>query len=109
MLGRFKFYPDIFERQQLKILYYAFVQSHINYGITEWGGVSNNYLNKLEYMQKWILKIIYKTNYTYSTDSLFNETQVLDTRHLFFQNLVIRHFKYKTTKICSAKVYRRSS
>lgn len=95
MISRFKYYTNIFEEHQLKILYYSLIQSHLIYGITAWGGVTNNYLAHLQNIQKWILKIIYKKPYQYSSETLFDDTRHFDIRQLFFQNLIIKYYKRK--------------
>lgn len=95
MLSKFKYLRDILDIEQLRILYYALIQPHINYGILAWGGIMNNYLKKLEITQKWLLKVIYKRNYTYPTTTLYEETEILDQRQLFFLSMTINLFKNK--------------
>ncbi|KAJ8979460.1 hypothetical protein NQ317_006774 [Molorchus minor] len=67
-------------------------ESHIRYGILGWGGVSNNYLVKLDILQKRVLKIIFHKNVTYPSDCLFKLANVMDVRQIFFLSLVIQQF-----------------
>lgn len=95
MLNKFKFYKQIFDIQQLRILYYSLVQTHLTYGLIAWGGITNNHLKSLQCVQKWILKIIYNKNYRYESEAIFNDANVLDVRQLYFQTLILNHFKLK--------------
>lgn len=81
--------------EQLKNVYFALVQSQFNYGIAGWGSVRDCYLNKLEVLQKWILKIIFNKNKKYSSDRLFTEAKVLDIRQLYFFNILMLVHKNK--------------
>ncbi|KAJ8966019.1 hypothetical protein NQ317_016730, partial [Molorchus minor] len=60
LIPKFKYFKNICDIQQLNIMYYALIQSHLSYGIIAWGGVNSNYLKQLEVTQKWIIKIMYK-------------------------------------------------
>ena len=42
----------------LRSVYYAFVYSHLQYGITSWGNTSAKYLKKIEVKQNLIVKIL---------------------------------------------------
>lgn len=90
LLHRFLKFREVFTVEQMRPLYSALVESHLRYSIVAWGGVTNNHLKSLEVAQKWILKIIYKREYTYPTDELFLESAFFDARQLFFAALVFR-------------------
>ena len=45
--------------ETLRMIYYAYFHSIINYGIIAWGGVHNNNLDLLRNLQKRILKIFH--------------------------------------------------
>lgn len=93
LLSKFKYLKIFLSVSHLKIMYYSLVQSHLTYGIIAWGGVTNFYLDKLEIMQKWLLKIIYGKCSTYPSDDLYNESGVFDMRQLFCQSLLIHQHK----------------
>lgn len=95
LLSKFRLYRDIFNEQHLKMLYFALVQSHLTYGIIAWGGVVNKYLSKLNVIQKWILKIMFKKSILYPTTSLFKDARVFDVRQLFFEKMALRLFHKK--------------
>lgn len=97
LLPRFKYLKNFLSQSELKILYYSLVQSHLSYGILGWGGVTDNYLNHLNTIQKWVLKIIYNKNLTYPTSNLYNECGVLDLRQLFFLYISIYTHKNKNS------------
>lgn len=95
LISKFKVCEQFCNLQQLKILYFALVQSHLSYGIIAWGGLTNVYFKKLEVMQKWILKIIFKKGYLYPTNQLYEECRLLDVRQLYCQSLLINQYKQR--------------
>lgn len=97
LLPKFRLLKPIIDIKQLKAVYYALVESQLSYGILAWGAAANKYLNKLEVIQKWILKIIFSKELTFSSDTLYKEACVLDTRQLFALKSLIFNFKNKTT------------
>ena len=48
------------EPKLLKVLYYAFVQSHLQYAIIVWGGIYNNTINRI-HLQKRAIRIVSRT------------------------------------------------
>lgn len=85
----------VFSRHNLLMLYHTLVVPHLTYGIVAWGGVMNNFLDNLQRIQKWIIKVIFKKEITYSTDLLFDETSLFDLRQIFCNSLLVRQFKNK--------------
>lgn len=83
LLHKFKYLRDFLDIENLKTLYHALVESQLQYGIIGWGGVTDIYLKKLNTVQKYILKIIYRKLSTYPSDELFKQSGVLDVRQLF--------------------------
>lgn len=61
----------------LETIYFALVQSILQYCIIVWGSANKSYLEPLFICQKFILKIIAKKPRTYSTISLFKEIKIL--------------------------------
>lgn len=96
LLPRFKYLKDILDIKHLKVLYYALVQSQISYGILGWGGVNDHYLENLNVLQKWVIKIILGKPLRYSSDSLFTEAGILDIRQLFCLNVLLNVFQNKS-------------
>ena len=99
LIPKFKFFKQIFEEEQLKILYFSLVQSHLIYGIIAWGGATNNYLTKLERTQKWLIKIIYGKTYLYPTESLYRECGLFSVGQLFCRELALAQFKNRRFSI----------
>lgn len=79
----FLFYrlAKIMQPDTLKMIYYAFFHSLINYGNIAWGGAYDNYLTLLHRLQQRILKIINKNrlakNNPMTLEQLFNYNSVL--------------------------------
>ena len=95
LLGKFKYFKNIFSESHLKMLYQALVEPHLTYGVVAWGGVTNNYLSVLEKAQKWILKIIFAKEFTYPSDTLFKDSGMLDIRQHFCLSVLLRQHKHK--------------
>lgn len=97
LIYKFKTLRDILDLKHLKTLYYALIESHINYGILAWGGAGKTYLNNLIIVQKRILKVIFNKNHTYPSDALYGETAIMDPRQLFYLHSSIRLHLNETT------------
>lgn len=93
LLHKFKLLSQIFNAYYLRILYHSLVEPHLSYGIVAWGGITNNYLYHVQKTQKWILKIIYKVDFTYPTDVLYKETRVFDLRQIFCYSILVRQYR----------------
>lgn len=105
LIPKFKFLKDYLTTNELKMMYSALVQSHLEYGIIAWGGVSDYHLNNLNVTQKWILKIIFNKEYTYPSDNLFRLSDVLDIRQSFCVAMLLFQFKNKALINYNAHVY----
>ena len=75
----------IFDRKTLLMIYYAFFQSLVNYGIIAWGGAYCTYSNLVQRIQNKILKIINKNHF------LAND-QPLTIRQLYQLEAVSYHY-----------------
>lgn len=92
LLSKFKLLRNYLELNQMRMLYYSLVQSHITYGIIGWGGAYKSNLRNLEIMQKWFLKIILNKVRTYPTNLLYVEAHVYDIRQLFLCSVLYRQY-----------------
>lgn len=95
----FQFLKNVLDIKHLKIIYTTLVEPHIRYGIIGWGGVMKTYLRKLELTQKRIIKIMYNKEPTYSTDSLYQETSIMDPRQIYFLSLSVMQYSNSKIKI----------
>ena len=93
----YKFYRlrPILNKANLKLMYYAFAQSYLLYGILGWGGVSKFNLKPLELVQKSIIKTILRRPRTYPSIKVFAEFKVCSVRNLFLKMLMLHTFKFK--------------
>lgn len=97
----YKFYilKEFIAQELLLILYKSLVETLIRYGIIAWGGLYNNALRKLNVIQNYILRIIYKKNRLYSTELLYTE-DINNIRTLYIlkvcsyvqKNIKLRHY-----------------
>lgn len=96
LLSTFKYLKSYLDVADLKIIYYALVQSLISYGIIGWGGVNESHLKQLNNVQKWIIRIIFSKSITYPSDLLYEECQLFDAKQLFYLKISLKTFKNKT-------------
>lgn len=69
-------------------VYYAYVQSVLQYCILVWGGASAAVLEPLAVIQRSIIKTILKKQNRYPTDLLFMYFPVLNLRRLYLKSLL---------------------
>jgi len=77
----------------IKIVYYAYVQSLLQYGILAWGGGFRSLILPLEIIQKSILKSALNKSRRYPTDLLFDEFEVFNIPQLYVKSLILYIFK----------------
>lgn len=83
---------------QCRTVYYAYVQSLLQYGILGWGGASSSILEPLAVSQRTIIKAVLKRNHRYPSALLFEEFPVLNIRQLFIKTL-LSYIKNNKTEI----------
>lgn len=95
----YKFYllREFLNKNVLTIVYKAFVESLIRYGILVWGGLYNNALYKLNVIQKYILKVIMKKDRLYPTKRLFSE-QTSNIRSIYMTTICTFVYTHDTLK-----------
>ena len=65
----FKNLANILENKKIRVVYQALAKSIINYGISVWGGAYDTTIDPLKKIQNKILKIIFKKNPMYHTET----------------------------------------
>ena len=66
----------------LVTLYYALVHPHLLYCLPVYSCTSSKNINKLELIQKKVIRTITKSNYTAHTAPLFNSLKIMPLKHL---------------------------
>lgn len=79
----------------LYLIYYALVQSNLQYAIISWGSAYKTNISPIEVVQRLIIKIILKKPSDYPTDQLFKEFQVPSFKDLYNKNALIQIIKEK--------------
>jgi hypothetical protein len=80
VIGRLRLCAD---DRLLKILYYSFIQSHLQYVICAWGGVYLANVRPVIMCQKRVIRYVCKAGYIDHTEPLFNLTGILPFRNLY--------------------------
>ena len=83
----------------LKIVYYALVESIVNYGILSWGGVGKTIYDMLERSQRKILKIIVPRRFKNKIkQNIYSFTDILPFSQLHKYRLIIQQYYTQTYK-----------
>ena len=83
----------VFRLNKLRLIYMGLVQSIIQYGIVVWGGTYATHLDKVNVVQKDIIKIIMRKPRIYPSVKLFQEFKVFAPRQLFLKALLLMFHK----------------
>jgi len=85
----------------LKSVFLALVQSVIQYGIIDWGGISNSILTPLAQLHKRIIKICLRRSIDYPTHHVYKEINVFNIKQIYTYTLLTyyhkNHNKYKSS------------
>src|SRR5436190_8790538 len=73
---------------EIKMVYYAHVQSVIQYGVIAYGGAYSTLLEPLTILQKTILKIGFGKPRRYSTEFLYQESAILSVRQIYIKTIL---------------------
>jgi hypothetical protein len=74
---------NILDLKTLRMVYFALIQSILQYGILGWGGTYRSNLENLYVTQRLILKILLKKPRDFSTKELFQLSNVMTIEELF--------------------------
>lgn len=89
-----------FPIKALLSLYFAFIHSHINYGISAWGNTYHTHLSSIQHIQNQAIRIITSSPRHSSASPLLRENSVLSVTALFDYNLGIFFFKLLNNQLC---------
>lgn len=86
----YKFYQlrQFMNIKMLKTIYYALVESILNYCVAAWGSADKSIIEPLKITQKYILKVMLSKNKQYSTEKLFIDANVLQINQLYIKAVV---------------------
>lgn len=93
----FKYLRCIADRELINYIYITLVQSILLYCISVWGGTYKSEFLSIERAQRTILKTMYKKKRSFSTNSLYNEANVLTVRQLFVLQCILKTHKNITS------------
>lgn len=79
---------NVASKKLITAVYYALIQSQLIYGIASWGGAFLNTIEKLNVIQRKILKIIHKKPNRFPTVELFKLANVLTINQLFIKEAI---------------------
>lgn len=80
-------------KQLMRSIYFAFINSKIEYGIEVWGGAYYTTVKPVAILQKAFIRIMLGRNKTDSTSPLFKELKILPIRNLYIFKVLQIFFK----------------
>ena len=78
----------------IKTLYYTLIYSKIKYGLIVYGMAGTTKLNKIQFLQNQLLKVLSSKKFRHSTDKLHNEFEILKVQDMVNQEILTFAFKY---------------
>lgn len=78
--------------KQLKLVYFSFIYSHLQYLVSVWGTAPNTHLNQLRTLQNKAIKFMYKLSYLEPTINLYVPNNLLDINNLYKYRICIYIF-----------------
>ena len=73
--------------------------SRIKYGLSVYGHAGVTKLNKIQFLQNQLLKVLSNKKFRHSTDKLHNEFEILKIQDLFNQEILTFMYKYSTNNL----------
>ena len=70
------------------------IYSRIKYGLAVYGQAGSTRLNKIQFLQNQLLKVLLCKKFRYSTDTLHNELEILKVQDMINQEILTFVFKY---------------
>lgn len=84
--------------KSLLSLYYSFIYPYLCYCIAVWGATTCKNLSALHKLQKKAVRVIMNTCFNAHTSDLFIDLKILNISKLYFFNVALYMFKYRTGK-----------
>lgn len=82
-----------FSREALLALYFAFIHSHISYGIASWGNTYACHLSSIQHIQNQSIRIVTSSSMQSNANALLRSYNILPVKFLFQFNLTILFHK----------------
>lgn len=102
----FYFLRQLCNDHVMRILYFALVQSRLEYGIVLWGNTFQSYLYSLKTQQKMFMRIILNRNRFDHSQPLFKDLKILPLKSLFVFKILRMFYLRSGTEIHIVPSYR---
>lgn len=98
----FKFYElrNVLPLKTLKMVYFALVESIINYGLVVWGSAGKTVMAKLQVAQKWVIKIMLFKKKRYPTELVYKDSNLLSPNQMYIKSIIRFMLKNNYYKDC---------
>ncbi|KAG8319844.1 hypothetical protein J6590_108404 [Homalodisca vitripennis] len=103
-IRKFYFLRNFCSIELLRSLYFALINSRLQYGILCWGGTYNFLINRLRTTQNYFLRIILKKAKRESSFPLYSQLKILPIQHLFIFK-VLRLFFVRSGNLGTNNLY----
>ena len=89
-------------KEHIKTLYYTLIYSRIKYGLAVYGLAGSTKLNRIQFLQNQLLKVLSCKKFRYSTDKLHNEFDLLKVQDMVNQEILTFVHNYISNSLPSA-------
>ena len=89
-------------KENIKTLYYTLIYSRIKYGLAVYGQAGITKLNKIQFLQNQLLKVLSSKKFRYSTDKLHNEFEILKVKDMVNQEILTFVHNYFSNSLPTA-------
>jgi hypothetical protein len=101
--------PKIYQLRKIlgiknkKILYDAWIESHLRYAIEVYGWANDTNINKLQTIQNKIVKLLFKSSKLNKTNDIFYNMKILKIRQLKEYVVIIKNYFELSNKIATTR------
>ena len=81
-------------KDNIKTLYYTLIYSRIKYGLAVYGQAGITKINKIQFLQNQLVKVLSSKKIRYSTDKLHNYFEILKVQDITSQDILTFVFKF---------------
>ena len=89
-------------KEHIKTLYYTLIYSRIKYGLAVYGLAGSTKLNRIQFLQNQLLKVLSCKKFRFSTDKLHNEFDLLKVQDMVNQEILTFVHNYLSNSLPSA-------
>ena len=103
---------DFLSLHNKKIIYSAWIESQLRYGLEVYAFATNSYISRLQRTQNKIVKILFNHFANFTCDEIYKTMKILKIKQLRDYTVVVNNFnssKFKTKSTAKSNYFRKST